>query len=87
MKMHGISDDSIRERAYQIWEREGRPHGRDYDHWIQARVELIAEAASNQRPRKPAQLSTAAAKSAPAKPAAAKPARQLRPAARAKKQA
>jgi len=43
--MGGISDEVIRERAYLIWEREGRPHGRDYDHWVQAQVELVAEAA------------------------------------------
>jgi len=42
--MTGISDEAIRERAYQIWEREGRPDGRAYDHWVQAQVELAAEA-------------------------------------------
>ncbi len=31
------SDDRpIRERAYFIWEREGRPDGRAQDHWLQA---------------------------------------------------
>lgn len=39
----GISEDAIRERAYHIWEREGRPHGRDFEHWVRAQVELIAE--------------------------------------------
>jgi hypothetical protein len=81
--MQAISEDSIRERAYQIWEREGRPHGREYDHWVQARVELMAEATVVERPRKTAQVSTAAPKPALAKAAG----RQLRPAARAKKQA
>jgi hypothetical protein len=38
-----ISDDAIRERAYQIWVREGCPHGRDFEHWLQAEVELTAE--------------------------------------------
>ena len=85
--MQVISDDSIRDRAYQIWEREGRPHGRDYDHWVQARVELIAEATSSEPARKPAPLSTAGAKPVAAKPAAAKASRQLRPPTRAKKQA
>ena len=42
----GISDDAIRERAYLIWEREGRPHGRDFEHWVRAQVELIAETTS-----------------------------------------
>ncbi|MGE0373644.1 MAG: DUF2934 domain-containing protein [Gammaproteobacteria bacterium] len=29
-----------RERAYQIWEREGRPAGREIEHWLQAEQEL-----------------------------------------------
>ena len=33
-------DESIRIRAYQIWENEGRPAGRDIDHWRQACDEL-----------------------------------------------
>jgi len=38
-----ISDDAIRTRAYLIWEREGRPSGREYEHWVQAQIELEAE--------------------------------------------
>jgi Protein of unknown function (DUF2934) len=33
----------VRERAYAIWEREGRPHGRDRDHWFAAERELAAD--------------------------------------------
>lgn len=33
----------IRDRAYAIWEREGRPDGRHDEHWEQARRELAAE--------------------------------------------
>jgi len=32
----------IRERAYQIWEREGRPHGKSVEHWLQAEAEIAA---------------------------------------------
>jgi hypothetical protein len=32
-------ENKIRERAYAIWEREGRPHGRHDDHWHQASTE------------------------------------------------
>jgi hypothetical protein len=32
----------IRERAYSIWEQEGRPDGREWDHWIQASQEIEA---------------------------------------------
>jgi len=31
---------AARFRAYQIWDREGRPHGRDEKHWHQAISEL-----------------------------------------------
>jgi hypothetical protein len=30
----------IRERAYAIWEEEGRPDGRDLDHWRRAEQEI-----------------------------------------------
>jgi hypothetical protein len=31
-KMTAEEEQQIRERAYSIWEQEGRPHGRDVDH-------------------------------------------------------
>jgi hypothetical protein len=36
-------DDRISKRAYQIWESEGRPHGRDGEHWDRATREIQAE--------------------------------------------
>lgn len=30
----------ILQRAYEIWENEGRPHGRDKVHWFLAEAEL-----------------------------------------------
>jgi hypothetical protein len=30
------SEADIARRAYEIWERQGRPHGRDFDHWLEA---------------------------------------------------
>ena len=38
--MSTISEDEIRERAHKIWMEEGCPHGRDLEHWEQARREL-----------------------------------------------
>jgi hypothetical protein len=32
--------DAVRERAYEIWEREGRPDGQHENHWRQALAEL-----------------------------------------------
>lgn len=33
----------IRERAYAIWEQEGRPAGKDLDHWLRAEAEIAAD--------------------------------------------
>ena len=35
-------EQKIRERAYEIWDREGRPLGREIEHWAQAERELAA---------------------------------------------
>lgn len=32
--------EAVRQRAYHIWDREGRSHGRDEDHWLQALRDL-----------------------------------------------
>jgi hypothetical protein len=34
-------EQRVRERAYQLWEADGKPHGRDVEYWQRAR-ELIA---------------------------------------------
>ena len=47
--MARATDQAVRERAHEIWEREGRPHGRDEAHWRQAEDELTAA-----QPKKPA---------------------------------
>ena len=84
--MGEIPEEAIRMRAYHIWEREGRPHGRDLEHWVQARIELDAEviriqpaptAVSAARPQARANGSKAPAQK-PSKSAAARPARAKR---------
>jgi len=37
-----LSEDAIRQRSQQIWEREGCPEGYAEDHWQRARAELVA---------------------------------------------
>ncbi len=37
------NEDSVRQRAHEIWERQGRPEGRQEEHWAQARREIEAE--------------------------------------------
>jgi hypothetical protein len=34
-------EQRVRQRAYQLWEQEGRPEGRENDHWDKA-SELVA---------------------------------------------
>jgi hypothetical protein len=40
---HEITADQIAARAYAIWERHGRAHGRHVANWLQAERELRAE--------------------------------------------
>lgn len=56
-----LSETEIGLRAYQIWEAEGQPHGKDFEHWLKAKAELAA-----------ATEKAAAVKAAPAKKATAK---------------
>lgn len=32
----------IEQRAYEIWQSEGNPHGCDVDHWLRAEAEIIS---------------------------------------------
>jgi hypothetical protein len=52
-----IPHDKIVARAYEIWVRKGKPHGQDFQNWMEAEAELRAELAANprgeRRPRKP----------------------------------
>jgi hypothetical protein len=45
MKAETLLDQEgrIRKRAYEIWETEGRPHGRNEEHWEQATGEIRSE--------------------------------------------
>jgi hypothetical protein len=52
-----IPRDKIGARAYEIWVRKGKPHGKDFENWVEAEAELRAEFAANSKaeplPRKP----------------------------------
>jgi hypothetical protein len=41
--MQNERTERIRERAHEIWEREGQPEGRDVEHWQMAVAEIEAE--------------------------------------------
>jgi hypothetical protein len=38
--MQLAENDWISKRAYTLWEKEGHPDGRDFDHWEQASKEF-----------------------------------------------
>jgi Protein of unknown function (DUF2934) len=35
-----LREQAIRERAYAMWEEEGRPDGKELDHWYRAEAEI-----------------------------------------------
>jgi hypothetical protein len=42
-----LNPDEVALCAYLIWEKEGKPHGRDADHWFQAQTLLRAMRAAD----------------------------------------
>ncbi|TPI10967.1 DUF2934 domain-containing protein [Mesorhizobium sp. B4-1-3] len=42
-------EERIRQRAHEIWEREGRPEGRQQEHWDQAVQEIESEGSEAER--------------------------------------
>lgn len=38
-----LTPDEIAVCAFAIWEKEGRPHGRDVEHWLQAEAQLAVD--------------------------------------------
>ena len=43
----------IRQRAYEIWENEGRPHGLDQSHWFRAEAEIGEDTRVRRSTKKP----------------------------------
>ncbi len=40
------TDERVRIRAYHLWERDGRPHGRNEEYWARALAEVQVEEAN-----------------------------------------
>ena len=77
--MSDTREDRVRQRAHEIWLREGQPEGQDERHWAAAEAEIDAEAAAKPKkaaktPAPNAELKKVAASkaAAPKKPAKAK---------------
>ena len=49
------TDEQIRSYAHQLWEKAGRPEGRDAEFWHAAEVELNTESESPDAPTSPDQ--------------------------------
>ncbi len=63
-------DPQVSAKAYEIWEAEGRPHGRDRDHWLMAEAALAAAAKPKTRRAAPKPAGAKPAKAAAARPKA-----------------
>jgi DUF2934 family protein len=55
-------EQRVRERAYALWEREGRPFGRDVEHWRASELAALVEIADAPAPAKKAAKPKAAAR-------------------------
>ncbi len=65
-------ENRIRERAYEIWEEEGRPEGREAQHWQQAAGEIAdAQRESRETAGKGGAKPSGTTRKKAAKPAAA----------------
>ena len=38
-----LTEEYIRLRAYEIWERRGRQHGHDVEDWLEAEAEIFGK--------------------------------------------
>jgi hypothetical protein len=54
------TSEQVRTLAYQLWERAGRPVGKDQDYWAEAQRQLAGDSAVTQTdvppPKEPAPL-------------------------------
>jgi hypothetical protein len=47
------TEEQIRELAYQMWEQEGRPEGKDVEHYFAAKQRLEEQEAAQARASRP----------------------------------
>lgn len=43
-------EEQIKQRAYQLWEADGRPDGQDQSYWFKAMTEIATTAAATIKP-------------------------------------
>ncbi len=37
------NDERVRVRAYELWEKDGRPHGRNEEYWAEALRQILEQ--------------------------------------------
>ena len=92
--MSDTKPGKIEQRAYEIWEREGRPHGKALEHWHQAVAEIAREEGKAAKAKtakagekEPKAKKGASKQAATAKSSDAKPVARAKPSAKPKKAA
>jgi len=45
-----MNEAHIRQAAYHLWESQGKPHGQDLEHWLQAKDSVDEKPASDDLP-------------------------------------
>jgi hypothetical protein len=49
--MQNVTQAEIERRAYGIWEHEGRPQGRELEHWLRAEREILTQVSTTRTPK------------------------------------
>jgi hypothetical protein len=49
MDSNGLTDEDIRQRAYDLWEEWGRPHAAGDKFWLLAEQELVHDKSNGER--------------------------------------
>jgi len=52
------TNELIRLRAYEYWVREGQPEGRELEHWLMARRDILGSAAEQRDENPPRPVSS-----------------------------
>lgn len=73
--MTEIDEIWVRSRAQAIWEAEGKPHGKETDHWYAAVAEFRAQIAVPVKKKAAAAKKVTAPEAVPAKPKSARAAK------------
>ena len=51
--MNSEREERIRARAYQLWNEEGQPEGKEAEHWERARAEIEGGQGGEDTPARP----------------------------------